>query len=194
MNLSESCHDWGRDNKHCQRRSGGSGHPAILTNQTQLSKSRMSPYCLPRNWYWDWRPFVLSPNSEEPEFGSRWSYAWLRPGAILFLFAYRVGPVCTAILGTRVPMREKSAIGGRAWIAKAPRPLSQITSVITEPEPAIIHFKPHASPDSRASHCYAAFFAPPISVIIRRNSPGNNSLYAKNLVCKCRWSMLCFHQ
>ena len=31
---------------------------------------------------------------------------------------------------------------------------SQITTVITEPEPVIIHFKTRASPASRASHCY----------------------------------------
>ena len=35
--------------------------------------------------------------------------------------------------------------------------LSVITAVITEPEPAIIHFKTRASPASRASHCYPAF-------------------------------------
>ena len=34
--------------------------------------------------------------------------------------------------------------------------LSRITSVITEPERAIIHFKTRASPASRASHCYLA--------------------------------------
>ena len=34
----------------------------------------------------------------------------------------------------------------------------RLTSVITEPERVIIHFKTRASPDSCASHCYPAFY------------------------------------